>query len=110
MSPHPRRSRWASGSPGSLSSDGSRGKTVTRKRCIRSPPFVLWFPGWLLARVDLELVDGVAVLGGAGGAVHADVPAAAGHVQGLGAAGAGGGGVDGGPGGVVVGGLDLERL
>ena len=61
-------------------------------------------------RIDLEFVDGVAVLGGADGAVHADIAAAARYVEGLGAAAAGGGRVDAGPGGVVVGGLDLEGL
>ena len=59
-------------------------------------------------RVDLEFPEGVAVLGGAGGAVHADVAAGAGDVEGLVAAGAGGGGVDGCPVGVVGGYLDLE--
>src|SRR5207237_7994284 len=59
---------------------------------------------------DLEFPQGVAVLGAAGGAVHADVPAGAGDGEVLGAAGSGGGGVDGGPGGVVRGGLDLEGL
>src|SRR3984893_9809683 len=59
--------------------------------------------------MDLEFPEGVAVLGGAGGAVHADVAAGAGDVEGLVAAGAGGGGVDGCPVGVVGGHLDLER-
>ena len=59
--------------------------------------------------VDLELPQAVAVLGGPGGAVHPDVAAGAGDVQGLGAAGAGGGGVDRGPVRAVGGRLDLER-
>ena len=59
--------------------------------------------------VDLELPQRVPVLGGAGGAVHPDVAAGAGDVEGLRAAGAGGGGVDRGPVGAVGGGLDLER-
>src|SRR6185437_10350752 len=67
-------------------------------------------PGGASGGVDLELPQGVAVLGAAGGAVHADVPPGAGDRQGLGAAGAGGGGVDGGPGRVVGRRLDLEGL
>src|SRR5258707_484079 len=61
--------------------------------------------GWLQ---DPELPQRVPVLGGPGGAVHPDVAAGAGDVEGLGAAGAGGGGVDGGPVRAVGGGLDLE--
>jgi len=52
-------------------------------------------------RVDAELPQRVAVLGGARGAVHADVAAGPRHRQGLRAAGSGGGGVDRGPGGAV---------
>ena len=48
--------------------------------------------------VDLELPQRVAVRRGAGGAVHPHVPAGAGDREGLRAAGAGGGAVDGGPG------------
>ena len=64
---------------------------------------------WSDRAVDLELPERVAVLRRAGRAVHADVAAGAGDVQRLGAAGAGGGGVDRGPGRAVVRGLDLER-
>ena len=59
---------------------------------------------------DPELPERVAVAGAPGGAVHPDVAAGAGDVQRLGAAGAGGGRVDGRPGGAVGRGLDLEGL
>src|SRR5436305_15026906 len=64
----------------------------------------------LSAAVDLEFPEGVAVLGGAGGAVHADVPAGAGDAEVLGSTAAGGGGVDRRPRRVIGGGLDLEGL
>ena len=57
----------------------------------------------------LEFPQRVPVLGCPGCAVHADVAAGAGDVEGLGAAGPAGGGVDGGPVGAVRRGLDLER-
>src|SRR6202011_4697538 len=60
--------------------------------------------------VDLELPQRVAPHRAADGAVHADVPAAAGDVQRLGTADAGRGRVDRGPRRRVVRGLDLERL
>ncbi len=60
-------------------------------------------------RVDAELPQRVAVRGGPRGPVHPDVPAGAVDRQGLGAAGAGGSGVDRGPRGAVGRGLDLER-
>src|SRR5579859_4772464 len=53
-----------------------------------------------LAAVDLELPEGVAVLGRSCGAVHPDVTAGSRYAQGLGPAGAGDGGVDRGPRGV----------
>src|SRR5712691_4201773 len=66
--------------------------------------------GDLLERVHLELPQGVAVLGRPRRPVHADVAASAGQTrEGLRAAGAGGRGVDGRPGHVVGGHLDLER-
>src|SRR5450759_1079094 len=62
------------------------------------------------ARVDAQLPERVAVAGAADGAVHTDVAATAGDVEGLDATGAGGGGVDRCPVGGVRRGLDLERL
>ena len=59
--------------------------------------------------VDAELPERIAVRRAARGAVHPHVPAAARDGEGLGAAGAGRGAVDGGPAGSVGRGLDLER-
>src|SRR6202012_4646374 len=58
---------------------------------------------------DVELEDRVAELGAARRAVHADVALGRGNGERLASAGAGGGGVDRGPGRVVDGHLDLER-
>src|SRR6202034_3657121 len=59
--------------------------------------------------VDVELEDRVTELGGADRAVHADIAGGRGDRERLLAAGAGGRGVDRGPGRVVGGHLDLER-